>query len=88
MDDGIVDFDVIDNAKLPKHKYSAKEMGRYYNLLAKSFNEMTQDELEFIKDMEKETIRYWQEYKNWSYDKAHKYVLDNRNRIIREHKLS
>lgn len=86
--DEILGFIDLDDAKLPKHKYSIREMGKYYDLLAKPFDEMTKKELEFIEDMEKETIRYWQEYKQWDYDKAKKYVMDNRARIIKEHKRS
>ena len=61
-------------------------MGRYYDLLGES--ELSDEQKDFIADMEKETIVYWQKVYGYSEKEASEYVKNNRKRIINEHKNS
>lgn len=88
MDNEMLGFADVDVKKLPKHKYTIEEMGRYYDMLVKPLKEMSKSELDFIEDIEKETVVFWQKAYGYSKKDAEEYVLNNRKRIIKEHKRS
>jgi len=82
MNDENLGFADVDVSKHPKHKYSIKDMSRYAKLVTeKSDDELTNEELDFVLDMEKETADFFVKAYDYTEEEAQKYVINNRQKI-------
>ena len=82
MNDENLGFANVDINKLPRHKYNHKDMSRYAKLVTeKSDDELTNEELDFVLDMEKATADFFVKAYDYTEEEAQKYVLNNRQKI-------